>query len=495
MSITSHTGMRAIPREDTEPAPDGSYAAFAWLAFAGGVAWAVYFLFAGGGYETGDSIAHFVISREAWHRPALMLHHWGRPINTLVYMPAALFGLWAARLTSLVLAALTALVTLRLAQRLHVQQAFVIPVLLWFQPWFVRWAVQPSLTEVPFSLLMVLSAYLFVSGRLLPASLIVGLLPLTRLEAIALTGLWAVYCIWRREWRGAALAILPVVVYAGLYKWNFGQLPGGSFPIIPTLSSASQLISRHTDLHGRSGWRFLLPVLSGIGLPVAILALYGVPLIIRYTSRLAVFVWYGSYVLVHMVAFGIGMWAAGGNDQIRYLFPIAPAASIAGALGLKSVVDQVGDSLGNLLGRRAPPPHKLGWLIMATCIAVVLGAGLRQKPIPPDPEVAATEATVDWLRQQGMAAGPLVATHVLIHYYLPGHLLPVRPGVDPEALWADPPPPAAMPAGTVVVWDSYFSPQFGLPHASLVSDPSRWRYLKTFAWSEGRFEVFRKERP
>jgi hypothetical protein len=216
------------------------------------------------------------------------------------------------------------------------QNAFVIPILLWFQPWFARWVVHPSLTENPFSLMMVLSAYLSVSGRLLPASFIVGLLPLARIEAIALTGLWTVYCIWRREWRGIALATLPIVVYAGLYRWVFGQLPGGAFPIIPTFSSGAHLVA-HAGAPPGAWWRFITQVLSGVGLPVAVLALYGAPLLIRSTTRLAVFGWYGSYVVVHIVALGIGTLAALGGDQIRYLFPIAPAVSIAGALGLKVV--------------------------------------------------------------------------------------------------------------------------------------------------------------
>lgn len=490
MSIAGRAAALAGPGSETGAAPDGRYAAFAWLTFAGGVAWALYLLIpAGMAYETGDSIAHYVISREAWHHPALMLQHWGRPVATLLYMPAALVGLSAARITSLILAILTALVTLQLARRLQVPFVFAIPVLLWFQPWFVRWAVQPALTEVPFSLMMVLSAYLFVSGRLLPASLIVGLFPLTRIEAIALTGLWTIYSIWRREWRGAALAVLPALVYAGLYRWTFGQFPGGNFPIIPT--AGTHLLS-HTA-PPRHGWNFLMPLLSGIGLPVVILALYGAPLIIRSAPRIAVFGWYASYVLVHAVTFGIGVRvvSALGSDQIRYLSPIAPAASIAGALGLKSFVGQVGDSLETLLGQRAPPPQRLGWLIMAACIGLVLAGGLRLKPTPVDPEVAAAEATVDWLRQHGMTNGPLVATHILIDYYLPGHFLPARPGVDPES--ESPPPPSTMPVGTVVVWDTHFSGHLGL-HALLASNPS-WKLLATFPWSEGRFEIFRKESP
>lgn len=465
-----------------------------WVALAGGIAWAIYFLVAAKGVEGADPIGHFVISREAWHRPDLMLHHWGRPVNTAVYMPAALFGLTAARLTSLVLAVLTALVTLRLAHRLQVQPAFVVMLLFWFQPWTARWVVHPALTEIPFTLLMVLCAYLFVSGRLLTASLVVGFLPLARVEAIALTGLWAAYCLWRREWRAAALAVLPIIVYAGLHRWVFGHLPAGRYPIVPTFSPGEHLLVPR-GAPRPDWWRFVYQLLSGIGLPAAILALYGVPLVVRSPSRLAAFGWYASYLAVHMGAFGIGMLAALGGDQIRYLFPLAPAVSIVGTLGLQTFVGQMGASLDELVGRR-DQARRLGWLIMAACLVLVLAAGVRQKPARIDEEVVAVKDTVDWLRQQGLADGPLVATHVVVHYFLPGHLRPVGPGVRSDALWTEVPPLAAMPVGTVVVWDSHFSRSFGFGHEALLADPSRWKYLQTFAWDvEGYLEIYRKERP
>jgi hypothetical protein len=475
----------SIPRERLWDAPTG-------LAFAAGVAWAIYFLLAAKGVEGADPIAHFVISREAWHRPALMLHHWGRPVSTLVYMPAALFGLEAARITSLLLGVLTAFVTVRLAHRLRVQPAFAVLILFWFQPWNARWLVHPTLTEIPFTLLMVSSAYLFVSGRPVLTALIVGLLPLARIEAIALTGLWVIYCIWRREWRGAVLAMLPVVVYSGLYRWVFGQLPGGDFPIVPMFSrGARHLLARPGTLH-QDWWRFVTTLQSGVGLPAVVLTLFGMPLIIRSAPRVAIFIWYAVYLAVHAAAFGVGILAAQGGDQIRYLFPIAPAVSIAGALGLTAFTGQMGESLAELFARR-DHAARLGSLVMAACIVLVLAAGLRQKPTPVDPEFVAAKTTVDWLRRQEMATGPLVSTHVVIHYLLPGHLFSVRLGVDPEALWQDPPPLATMPVGTVVVWDAHFSEGFGLHYASLRSDPVRWRLLKTFEWDEGHLAVFRKE--
>src|SRR5436190_14902552 len=55
-----------------------------------------------------DDYAHLNLSRHAWGHPATLLDVWGRPLMTFVYLPAAQLGDAAARLTSLMIFAATA---------------------------------------------------------------------------------------------------------------------------------------------------------------------------------------------------------------------------------------------------------------------------------------------------------------------------------------------------------------------------------------------------
>lgn len=470
--------------------------AFLWLSVAAAVPWSLHVWMISPGVTTHDAIAHFIISREAWHRPALMLHHWGRPIDTIVYMPAAFFGLEPARVTSLILAALTVLLTVRLAQRLSVECAFAVPLLLLFQPWFLQLSGQPALTEIPFSLLMALSAWLFVSQRFLLATIVIGLFPLIRIEAIALTWLWIVVCAVRKDWRGVVIALLPIAAYAVLHRGVLGQLPGGAFPIIPGIGSV--LGHAHLATHRALLW---LPksLGLGVGLPVAALAAYAIPLLLRSTPRLAVFGWYGAYFLLHFVLYRIGYTS--GLDQ-RYLFPLAPAAALAAGLGLGMIMDEFTVSVQRLLGPRHAPAAMLRYAILAICAGAVFAAGLRTLPIPFDADATAAKAAAGWLRQQGLDDGHIVSSHVYLHYFLPGHLKAFRPG-EGEGLWLyDPRILSESPSGTIAIWDSRYSEHFGLPYSALTSPPGRWVMLKEFRAAipsadiePARFIVFRKGQP
>jgi hypothetical protein len=473
--------------------------AFALLSVAAGVLWSLHLLVVSPGVITQDSIAHFVISREAWHRPALMLHHWGRPIDTVVYMPGALFGLPYARLTSLGLAVLTVLFTVRLAQRLGVGSVFVVPLLLWFQPWFLQLSAHASLTELPFTVLMVLGALLFVSGQVLLASVVIGLFPLIRVEALALTGLWVVVCALRKDWRAAGVALLPIAAYTLVYQWVFGQLPGGEYPIIPHIGGFFGPASGAAPpRHGLLTMPKLL--LAGAGLPVAALALYSLPLLIKGVPRLIVFGWYGAYLAIHLaLMLRPGYWA-----EQRYLFPIAPAVAVAAALGLGKLMDEVRTSVERLVKARGPA---LGtsYVLLAVCSAAVLAVGLRTQTVPLDAEAVAAQSAASWLRQMGLAGGRIVATHAYVHYFLPGHLNAFRPGGDPENLYTfeQPGQLSELPPGTVAVWDSHYSEDFGLRYSTFTSEPKQWAKLKEFDASvpgpfsnpDARIVIFRKEQP
>src|SRR5882762_6399528 len=124
---------------------------FTCISFIAGLLWISYLFLNSPGVPVHDEVTHFFMSRDAWHTPELMLDLWGRPINTISYMPFAIFGLKYARLASIIFASLTVLLTIRLAKHLDVDYAFLVPTFLWFQPWFSDLSYA-CITEVPLSL-------------------------------------------------------------------------------------------------------------------------------------------------------------------------------------------------------------------------------------------------------------------------------------------------------------------------------------------------------
>jgi hypothetical protein len=466
-----------------------------WVSMIGGVIWALHLLLASHGVLHGDAIGHYIISREAWHRPTLLLHHWGRPLSTLVYLPSALFGLKYARLTSVLLGALTVLTAFQLAKRFGLGYAFAVPALLWFQPWFATWFVHPSMTEIPFSLMLTLSVFLIASNRIALASVLIGLFPLVRMEALALTGLWVVICIWRREWRGAIVAAFPIVVYGVLYQIVFGQLPGGDFPLIPTSLFGPHPSAAGAEVHPWRLTRWLsYPIIlrHGAGLPITVLALFGIPWVFASRARLVGFAWYGAYAALHVALLLIGQVQ---NPEDRYLLPLAPAIGIAGAAGLEALVRPIRLWLERRPDMRAV---SVAWAnsIAALVIVGVVANGLRVSPVPRGPWKSVAKNATTWLRQERLVDRTIVSTDVYVYYYLPGHFMPPHPGGDPEALWNSPPPLSALPSGSIAVWDSEFSDHgYGLTYSALSSKPQEWRLSKGFEVGDQRIVIFRKERP
>jgi hypothetical protein len=106
------------------------------ITFGLGALYMLYLLFSSTGTPLQDEIAHYIISRDAWHTPELILNTWGRTGHTLLYMVPAKIGLTAARLFSLVMAVCTAWYTLKMAQLMELKIYYLVPLFLFFQPWF-----------------------------------------------------------------------------------------------------------------------------------------------------------------------------------------------------------------------------------------------------------------------------------------------------------------------------------------------------------------------
>ena len=234
-----------------------------WLIFLAGLAWLVVLGANSPGTPVQDEIGHFLLAKSAWQYPVLILNLWGRSANTMFYMLPALGGLGAARLFSIGIATVIVWLATQLARQVNVQSLFLIPLLLWFQPWYadLSYAV---ITEIPFSFLLIAGIYFAAKNRLLFASVLFGLLPLVRHEGIVLTGLWLLFLVYkRRVWLGFILASTPILLFNLIYYSIFQHWPFEIY-LSPT----------PTDWYGAGGWlHFIDPLVSDVGVPILVLSI------------------------------------------------------------------------------------------------------------------------------------------------------------------------------------------------------------------------------
>jgi hypothetical protein len=457
-----------------------------WSSFAAGWLWTLYLLWHSPGTFTHDEIGHFVIARDAWHSPSLIFNDWGRAVNTLTYMIPALFGLTGVRIAATAMAAITVVFATKLANKLGAEYYFAVPIFIWFQLWYCDFS-HAAITEIPFSLLMVLCAYFFVSGEFLVVSIAAGLLPYVRTEGIALALLWAAYCLWKKNWSGVFITLAPIVLVNSLARL-FGA---GHLTIYANAHPIGEL---QMKLYGVGGWSHYPKILiNHVGLTVLVMALYAVAAILKQSARLLVFAFYGVYLVLHMAVFHFGLYGAGGD--VRYVFPLAPAIGVAAAFGFEYLVTVC----------RSPETRAFSlnqkWFETAVIVALalILAVGVRYQVRPLDPEAVDAKMTADWLHQQELASHPVISTHVYLYYYLP-----LRVPLKPD-LWQNPDLSAAKP-GTIAIWDSHYSEIQGLPIASL-SPSNGWELLQEFdyppsgappdptGYPQARFMVFEKHQP
>lgn len=446
-----------------------------WLTFAIGFLSMLFLTIMSEGTHIHDEIGHFLISRDALFSPKHIFDTWGRTFNTLLYILPSQFGLIGARLFSLTLAIFTVFLTLKVSRMLDLKQAFLVPLFLIMQPWFSNLSYL-CITEIPFSLLMILAVYLFLRKNNVAASIIVGLLPLIRHEGIALAGLWVLYMLYKKDWRSVIISFLPLFLYNIIL-----HLFEGNWPIAMFFNTTPN------NIYGSGPWyHFLirLPHPKAAGIPIMFLAIFSIIPIIKSKIKMKlIFIWYLSYFALHTIIFRYGLFASGG--YILFLLPLAPAIAIASVIGLNRIITFYNQYFNTPLkaGISFVNEKSISLLICTICILFAL---LNIKPHKLSPEDRAMQEAVEWIRKKDLSKNNLISTNV--YFY---HFLPFR--VPTVTLWEKFPPLDSLQAGTVVVWDNIYSNRWGIHYDKLNSNPKEWRFLKAFG--DSSVIVFYKNPP
>jgi len=444
---------------------------FILFTFFAGFLYLLFLLFTSKGTPLHDEIGHYLISRDAIHSPDHIFDIWGRTAHTLLYILPAQSGLYTARLLSLIFALLTVYFTLEVAKMLNIKLFFLVPLFLLFQPWFADLSYM-CITEVPFSLIMILGIYLYLKDRHITASFIIGLLPLIRHEGIALSGLWCIYMLYKKKWLPPVAIIAPLLIYnAAFYIFQ------GSWPFAMYFDTAP------TDIYGSGSWfHFLirLPHPRAVGIPIMMLVTCSLIPIIKSGRLRPMFLWYFSYFALHSIIFRFGLFASGGMKL--FLLPLAPSFALAAVIGLEWIVTFTLPYLKNFDSKQLTIITERNFY-STVCAICVLMTFLFIKPWPLDREGVALKQAIAWIRQENLPDNNLISTHVYFYHFFPRR-------VPTVTLWEKFPPLKDMPAGTIVFWDEHYSDRWDIDYNYLTSHDKTWRKLKEF--EEGTVVIFQK---
>ncbi|MBO2031468.1 hypothetical protein J4D99_08735 [Siccationidurans ginsengisoli] len=423
-------------------------------------------------YDTGDSIMHYLYARFAPKHPLNLMHSWAKPLFTLLAMGPAQLGYRGIMLWQCGLVAASAWLSYRVAERLGVPYAALAILLCYTAPDYFR--IQFSgLTEPLFGFVLIASVALLVAQKPGWSAALVSWLPFVRSEGFILLGLWVVYLVWQRQWRALPGLLLGYVLYSivggivlGDFGWVFGR---NAYPTIST--------------YGHGDWKtYLVGLLYLMGWIMAVLvALGGVQLVWRASRkaswadslfRAELLVVYGAvavFVAAHTLFWVFGLFGSAGLTRV--LTVLTPLLAIIALRGLSGLL---------ALGHTVQAQQRIALAVAGLAVAFLF-TGLRME--------------MQWVRDFGSPGDVTLAEQAATWYrQLPGPRRPVSlesaaaaRALDLDMFDYQARPLASiggklqleqLPVGTLVFWDSWFSPmEGGLPLDRLQNDAhfrQRW---------------------
>lgn len=453
------------------------------FTFAAGLIWNLVVLLSSTGWSLDDELSHFLRSRSVWENPALVFDSWTRIGRNLFHLLPAPLGLTAARLWTLAFAALAVLITTSLAGKLGLRRAWLIPLALWFQPWFVElsWGV---LTQTPFLLGLLAGIWFITTGRWVLSGLCFGFLPLIRHEGLALLALWGLAALGQsvlsphplhRRLRFlipcALAAALPLAVSNAAAWIVLGELPSRIF-----------LNAKPTEIYGHGPlWHFFAVAFVPAGPATVLLALPALPWLWKNRSATWPLAFYPAYFALHTVIFWLGLFASGG--YYHFLMPLAPGLAIAAVAGTNTCLDSP-SRWGPALGRLLLAGCLLQGLLLPHMRAMQhwshspQGLGLTREPLQD-----ALQDALDWQATHRPHARAVVCRHIYASFSRDWIETPAQRTLNTL-------PPAELPPGSIAIWESKYANLTGLTLAELTAPHSDWKELG--AWNNRTVIVFEK---
>lgn len=462
-----------------------------WIALAlTGCFLAIFFLIAflkDGTGDSGDSIEHYLISRFAFLHPELFLHHWGKPVFTLLSSPFSQFGFTGIKIFNCLVAALTGYFVIKTAFRLRILYCYPPPdplpadregeqvsgnlpppfskggghggwvhlsnlaiVFLFFAPVYFKY-IFSGMTEHLLGLALILSVFLMVKKQVTLSALIVSFMPFMRSEGLIIAGVFALYLMVKKQYRHLPLLLAGHVVY-GIAGYFYYHDVLWVFNRIPYLNLDSW--------YGEGHWPdFIFKLYYVMGLPLFGIFILG---LVRMAVKLfkkkfiqsqpyfeeELILVYGSFLaffLGHTVFWALGIFNSMGLGRV--LNSVIPLTALIGMRGLEWITTTRIRWLNRIL--------LYGILLFVVVFPFLgnpaslkwkkdLGLSADQKLINEViPELNAGSAKNLWLYSH-----PYVGMQLGIDPYDPSQRGKISAINDQEGL----------PAATVIIWDSWFSP-------------------------------------
>ncbi|MFO7979173.1 MAG: glycosyltransferase family 87 protein [Bacteroidales bacterium] len=408
-----------------------------------------------------DSLTHYKFSRYSWQFPEFLLHHWGKPVFTLLSSPFAQFGYEGVSVFNLLAGIGSSWLAWLSARRLGYSYRLMLPFLLFFTPIYTLLVISGQV-EVLFGFFIIATVYLCLDKKYLWAAVLISFSPLVRTEGIIIIPIIGLFFLIRKQYRALPWLLTGFVVYSIIGYFYFNDI----FWLINNMPYKGS-----SDVYGTGdlGYFFrLAPKIFGPG--IIALTLAGIILILGDLVRkrdqkavdeliLVVFP-FVVYFMAHVV-----MWYSGIGRSLglhRYMVAIVPV----GALLALRALSGINHFLTTRSGTKIPA---MVFSILLLVVVVLTPFHNYQMPQKLSGMNKVMKEASDFMLQENLDENK-------VYYYDPAffYFLGLNPydSIQSRAFV----PRASEPhynirEGEVVIWDGHFSPLLMLQLGELQNSP------------------------
>lgn len=439
-----------------------------------------------------DNYAHFNIARWAFRYPHLFLDHWGKPVFTILSAPFAQFGFAEVRIFNTIAGLLTAWYTWKLAELLKFKYSWFAAVVVIFTPiYFIM--MSTGMTEVVFSLILVISVYLFFREKYILSAITISIIFLARTEGLAFLLPFLIALILKKQYKAIPFLATGFVVFSligGVYHyhdflWLINERPyakGGP------------------SVYGRGSWYHFFTVMPNyFGKTLRVLLLLGsVAVIVKWIQDkakltgeaflliLLILGTFWGYFFIHSYLWWKGETSAGLQRVMAGVSPVIAVMVIVAV---------------NFFDKYIRHEYiKIAVLAVLSASLVYDSVDFYKRSIGYDLTAEVLNRTTKWLKESGSVNHKLVMHNP--YFSFATEIDAWDNNVVQYGFSNNDAPENGLPDSTVFIWDAHFSPNEGrLPLDKIIDNPNFQVIqlfepvvpFKVFGDNEYRIIIFRKK--
>lgn len=416
-----------------------------------------------------DNFIHYRVSRYAFKYPGLFLDHWGKPIFTLLSSPFAQFGFKGFIFFNIICGVLASFFTWKVAEKLKLSYAWSAMVVVLTMPIYYIMMVS-VMTEILFSLVLILSIYFILQERYILAAILFSSLFLIRTEGYILYPFVAFVFAIKRQWLaipflGFFFLIYSVIglFYFGDFLWLINQIPYGDTSELYGTGELLFFVKQYKFIFGK--WAAIFLVIGGI-----IAGIQALNYLWKERKVKIDFVLIEVLLLVYFAAHSYVWWSGTGASAglIRVMAAVIPLAAI-------SVVRTL-----DFVSQKNPLPKFYTKIFVILFCIFLIKVPFNTWPLPfkRGERENTIAAGVNWMKESKYEDAKVYFFEPLVYFYLDRD--PFDHSVIKELIDDLEHPENVTKPGELIFYDMHFGPNEGRVPLKNLMENSHFKLVNYF---------------